>query len=129
MDTFEKDIRARIAEVDDALEKLKSEKQTLENLLYTRTARALTAEVSDRRSYKRIYNEEKIRLLLRSHPRGLRLKELSRKLLLQNVIIKDSTLRSYLTRMAKKGVIEHDASGVWRASTSPNGGAGGTSGD
>lgn len=119
MDAFEKDIRARIAEIDAALEKLKSEKQTLENLLYARTARTVSAEVSDRRSYKRIYNEEKIRLLLKNSPRGLRLKELSRRLLLQNVIIKDSTLRSYLTRMAKKGVIEHDALGLWRTSSSP----------
>jgi hypothetical protein len=119
MDTFEKDIRARIAEIDDAIEKLKGEKQTLEHLLYTRTARARASEVSDRRSYKRIYNEEKIRLLLSSTPRGLRLKELSRRLLLQNVIIKEPTLRSYLTRMAKKDILEHNPStGIWRASSS-----------
>jgi len=117
MDAFEKDIRARITEIDDAIARLKGEKQTLEHLLYTRSARARASEVTDRRSYKRIYNEEKIRLLLRGHPRGLRLKELSQKLLLQNVIIKDSTLRSYLTRMAKKGVLEHvQATGIWRAS-------------
>ena len=121
MDAFENDIKARIAEIDDAIERLKGEKQTLENLLYTRTARVRASEVSDRRSYKRIYNEEKIRLLLRSYPRGLRLKELSRKLLLQNVIIRDSTLRSYLTRMAKKGILDHNQpAGVWRVSDLTN---------
>mgnify|MGYP001796456746 CR=1 FL=1 len=121
MDAFEKDIRSRIAEIDDAIERLKGERQTLENLLYTRTARVRASEVSDKRSYKRIYNEEKISLLLRSHPRGLRLKELSRKLLLQNVIIKESTLRSYLTRMAKKGILENNqSSGIWRVTDSAN---------
>ena len=116
MDAFEKDIRERLAEIEDAMEQLKAEKLTLENLLYSRAARARSSEVADKRSYKRIYNEEKIKLVLRAHPKGLRLKELSRKLLLQNVVIKDPTLRSYLTRMAKRGDLERDDKlGTWRA--------------
>lgn len=116
MDTFERDIRERIAEIDDAVAQLKAEKQTLENLLYSRVARSRTSEIADKRSYKRIYNEEKIKLVLKAHPKGVRLKDLSRKLLLQNVVIKDSTLRSYLTRMAKRGDIERNGNtGTWRA--------------
>lgn len=115
MEPFERDIKERIAEINDAIEKLSGEKRALENLLYTRVARARTSEVTDKRSYKRIYNEEKIRLVLQGRPRGLRINELSRQLLLQNVIVKDSTLRSYLTRMAKKGILENNkTTGVWR---------------
>lgn len=115
MDPFENDIRRRLAEIDEALTKLRAEKETLEHLILSRVARARAPEVTDKRSYKRIYNEEKISLLLKNSPRGLRQRELSRKLILQNVIIRDSTLRSYLTRMSQKGMIEHDrATGIWR---------------
>ena len=119
MDPFEKDIRARITEIDAALDTLKGERETLQNLLYMRAARGRAAEVTDKRSYRRIYNEQKIELLLRHQSRGLRLREISRKLLTQNVIIKEPTLRSYLTRMAKKGVLVHDKrTGAWRVKSS-----------
>lgn len=112
----EKDIKQRISEIDEALGKLTAERAALQNLVYMNVAKQRTGDVHNKRSYKRIYNEEKVKLTLQTAPKGLQLKELVRRLTSQGVIIKESTLRSYLTRMAKRGdVVYTDYNHRWSA--------------
>ena len=108
MSYSEKDIRERISEIDEALEKLTAERHALQNLVYMSVAKARTGDVYNKRSYKRIYNEEKIKLAIQAAKKGIKLSDLVRRLMNQGVIIKESTLRSYLSRMAKRGDLSYN---------------------
>ena len=103
----EKEIKQRIDEIDEAVEKLTTERRALQNLVYMNVAKARTGDVYNKRSYKRIYNEEKIKLALQANRKGMKLSDLVRRLMNQGVIIKDSTLRSYLSRMAQRGDLSY----------------------
>jgi len=107
MSFSEKEIAQRIAEIDQAIEKLASERRALENLIYMSIAKRRVGDIRNKRSYKRIYNEEKIKLAIESNGRGLKLGDLVRRLMDQGVIIKESTLRSYLSRMAHRGELTY----------------------
>jgi hypothetical protein len=104
----EKDIQAHIADLDVAIRDLQLEKRALENLLVKLVAKEISGEATNKRSYSRIYNEEKIRQALRPQATGLIFKVLAQRLRRAGVTIKDPTLRSYLTRMSIKGELTHD---------------------
>lgn len=106
----EKDIKQRISEIDEAVEKLTSERNALQNLIYMNIAKARVSDVYNKRSYKRIYNEEKIKLTIQAGKKGIKLSDLVRRMMNQGVIIKESTLRSYLSRMAKRGDLSYNKS-------------------
>jgi len=111
----ESDIKARIRDIDIAIEKLRDEQRMLQNLLLHAVMKTKVGEVKDSRSYRRIYNEEKIKQALNPHSRGLKFKDLAASLRRAGVIVKDETLRSYLTRMGAKGEIRHDTlTKAWR---------------
>lgn len=107
MSYSEKEIRQRIAEIDDALEKLQAERNALQNLIFMAAAKDRAGEVYNRRSYQRIYNEEKIKQVINASRNGLKLSDLVRRLTSQGIIIKESTLRSHLSRMAKRGELTY----------------------
>lgn len=109
MSYSEKEIRQRIAEIDEALEKLQAERSALQNLIFMTAAKERAGEVYNKRSYKRIYNEEKIKFVIGAARNGLKLSDLARRLTAQGVIIKESTLRSHLSRMAKRGELIYKA--------------------
>lgn len=121
MSFTEKEIKQRIAEIDEAVEKLTSERRALQNLVYMNVAKGRVGDVYNKRSYKRIYNEEKIKLTIQANKKGIRLSDLVRKLMGQGVVIKESTLRSYLSRMAKRGeLIYQSHNHTWNLSASRN---------
>jgi len=108
MKLTEADIKAHIREVEETIRNLQHEKRALENLLVKLVAKEVAGENTGKRSYTRIYNEEKIQQALRTKSHGLRFKELATFLRRAGVNIKEPTLRSHLTRMSSKGVIKHD---------------------
>ena len=103
----EKDIQAHIKDLEIAIHRLQAEKRALENLLVKEVAKAAAGAIKDKRSYMRIYNEEKIRQQLRRYKDGALFKELATSLRRAGVSIKDPTLRSYLTRMSIRGELSH----------------------
>jgi len=111
----EQDMKRRIEEIEAAIADLEAEKRALLHLVYSTVAKNRASEIHDKRSYKRIYHEERIRLALQSSRSGLTLKQLSGNLLRQGISIKDSTLRSHLSRMAQRGLVANDRSSHrWR---------------
>ena len=110
MSLTEHDIRRRIKEIDSAIAELEAEKRALHHLVYTAVASKRASEIHDKRSIKRIYHEERIRLTLQAAPKGLKIAQLSVELLRQGISIKESTLRSHLTRMAKRGIVANNRS-------------------
>ncbi|WP_299211951.1 hypothetical protein [uncultured Tateyamaria sp.] len=114
----EKDMMRRVQEIEAAIADLEAEKRALHHLLYSTVAKERASEIHDKRSYKRIYHEERIRLALQNNRSGMTLKQLSGNLLRQGISIKDSTLRSHLSRMAKRGLVSNDRSTHrWRTVT------------
>lgn len=115
MKLTEKDLQAHIKDLEIAISKLQAEKSALENVLVREVAKAAAGEIRDKRSYIRIYNEEKIRQQLRRYQDGALFKELATGLRRAGVSVKDPTLRSYLTRMSIRGDVAHDYSSKrWR---------------
>lgn len=108
MKLTEADIKAHIRDVDIAIQNLLHEKRALENLLVKLVSKEVAGENTNKRSYTRIYNEEKIQQGLRTKISGLKFKELSTYLRRAGVNIKEPTLRSHLTRMSARGDVKHD---------------------
>ena len=120
MKLTEADIKAHIRDVETAIRNLIHEKRALENLLVKLVSKEVAGENTNKRSYTRIYNEEKIQQALRTKITGLRFKELASYLRRAGVDIKEPTLRSHLTRMNAKGVIKHDyRSKLWSLTKFP----------
>ena len=114
MSTNEKAIRARIQEIEDTISELNAECRALRGILYSQAAESRSTEITNRRSYRRIYNEEKIREGIRSKKDGMSYKDVYIYLTRMGVSTKESTVRSYLTRMAENGLVKNNKkTGKW----------------
>ena len=115
MDSNEKTIRNRLAEIDAIISDLNAERSALQGLLYSSAAKSRASEVTNKRSYKRIYNEELIKEAIRSKKGGMIYKDVYIYITKRGIKTKESTVRSYLTRMSMSGQLENDKrTGRWR---------------
>lgn len=111
----EKRINDRIAQIDSAISDLEAERRALQNLLYNFAASSLLPSNASIRTSRRIYNEQKILMCLENLGAKANVRSIEHSLLRNGVVIKPSTLRSYLTRMKRSGVIDYDFQrSVWK---------------
>ena len=109
-------IRERIEEIENAIAGLQTERAALQRVLYSIGSRERLNEVSNPRSYRRIYNENKIISVLKENPRGLGYKAIGNALMkVHGIKMESGTLRSYLSRMREKEMVQNKGGGVWIA--------------
>ena len=115
MSTNQELLERRIAEIDEAIHTLAAERNALQNLLYMQIIDARGISAPNKRSYKRIYDEEKIKQVISNLRSGAGVRQIYRGLSKMGLSIKESTIRSHLTRMRKRGEVDYDTrSQRWR---------------
>jgi hypothetical protein len=115
MKATEQDINKRLEEIDDTISALQAEKRALTGLLHMKVAEQHQGGIPSKRSYKRIYNEEKIKGAIDFAGKNARTQVVYKILKMNGVNIKESTLRSHLTRLKEKGdIVRVESVGIWK---------------
>lgn len=109
MSDQEEKIERRLSEIDVAIGELTAERRALQNLLYMDVIEEKGRSVKNARSYKRIYNEEKIKQVISNNTKGLSIRQIYNALSRMGISLKDSTIRSHLSRMRKRNEVYYSS--------------------